>query len=330
MKKEISNKITYLTFILSLTIVWHHAYNVEVYNLTGLFANIEKILLFIFEGSVPVFLCLSAFLFYYNYDETKYLSKLKKRVFSLLIPYLIWNLIGYFYFQIISLIPIVSSNYGGHIETFSIIGMIKSMVSGDYNLVTWFLRSLIIYTVVFPLFYKLFKNKKISFVLVLVFLYISIVFTKYDSLAYSVYYVIGIVLGTHYKNRVIKNYDNKEKIISLFVLLILIVLNYLYRSRYISIISYSIFPIVIWILTDFLSTSNSPKWFMKVSFVIFVSHEMILEPIEKIIYLVLGSNEISAIIDFTFAPILTVIIIILICSIVRKNKIIWSLLSGNR
>lgn len=54
--------------------------------------------------SVPIFLLISGYLFFRegSYELTKelWISKLKKRIFSLLVPYLLWNFIGYIIYAI--------------------------------------------------------------------------------------------------------------------------------------------------------------------------------------------------------------------------------------
>lgn len=51
--------------------------------------------------SVPIFLIISGYLFFRegSYELTKelWISKFKKRIFSLLVPYLLWNFIVYIY-----------------------------------------------------------------------------------------------------------------------------------------------------------------------------------------------------------------------------------------
>lgn len=52
--------------------------------------------------SVPMFFIISGYLFFRNgvFDTSIYIAKLRSRVNTLLIPYLLWNLIGFIYFVI--------------------------------------------------------------------------------------------------------------------------------------------------------------------------------------------------------------------------------------
>lgn len=334
MNKLTSNKIAYVSFLMAFSIIVHHAYNVNVYNLTGFFAQFEDTILIICEASVSLFFIISAFLFYYNLDETNILRKCKSRIFSLIIPYLAWNLIGYLYYQILSLFPALSQHFGGTIETFSLIGMFKAMIIGNYNLVTWFLRSLIIYTFLLPWIYKIYKTKIGSLLLLLISIFLGHFFGEYsDTLAYLTYYCIGIIIAFHFKQFIYTRYNKKTTLTSL---LAIIVIQFIHRILNIPdrcalrIIIYSLYAILLWIVYDFLAIEKEPAWWVKISFISYVSHEMILEPIEKIIFLTLGNNLLGAIIDYIFAPIFTMTIIIFFSYILKNIPILWKILSGNR
>lgn len=90
--------------LLSLMIVIHHGFTRSVtfigsYYVAdyGKVTAIERYLYNLSECAVPVFYFLSAYLFYRTYDGTKemYYAKMKRRFWSLLVPYLVFNTIGY-------------------------------------------------------------------------------------------------------------------------------------------------------------------------------------------------------------------------------------------
>ena len=84
-----------------------------------------------------------------------------------------------------------------------------------------------------------------------------------------------------------------------------------------------------WVFFDVFAIETKPKQWMKYSFVMFVSHSMILEPIEKVILLLFGNNVIGAAIDYFVAPLLTTLIICFICLILEKINL-YKYLSGGR
>lgn len=92
-----------INFLLSLLIVFHHGFiSIVRYNGSfspfsyGLTVSIERYLYNISECAVPFFFFLSAYLFYRTYDGSwsQYLYKIKRRFWSLLIPYIIFGTIG--------------------------------------------------------------------------------------------------------------------------------------------------------------------------------------------------------------------------------------------
>lgn len=334
MNIETRNKITNVSFLLAIFIVWHHTYNVDVYHLTGILKWFEKYMMYVFDTAVSLFFMLSAFLFYYNVDENNILHKLKSRITSLIIPYLLWNLIGYIYFQLLAIFPVLRQYYGGGIEPFSINGMIKAMFTGDYNLVTWFLRNLIVYTFTFPVLYKVLKNKY-AYILVFAASFLLSYFyaSKSELIAYVTYYVIGIGFAYHGKKLFLRRYSKKERISALIIFMILIgIFTYFEISdtSIIRIVIYSICSYMMWIFLDFLANNKEAKWYEHTGFIFFVSHEMILEPVEKLFYLLLGDNVHGAILDYIFAPMITILIIIGVSYVLRKIPVLWSVLSGHR
>lgn len=319
MDLKTKNKITYVNFLLSSFIIFHHAYNVNVYDLSNtLLGTIEKYLLSAFEVAVPLFFIISGYLFFYNCDKTNIKNKLKKRFKSLIVPYLLWNLIGYFYFQIVNLFPFIRDNYFGVIENFSIIGMIKQCFIGDYNTVTWFLRALIIYTYITPIFYLLInKNKTLSYsVLIISFLLCFI--SKDEHIINYCYYFLGVFFAINYKDFFIKKHNIKSNMLIFLSLLFIFVYFDIIYTNILGRIIYGILSISLWFSLDFFKTLKQPKWFMYNTFFFYCGHEMILEPIEKIFYLLIGNNIFGATLDFVIAPILTIICLSLICYFLNK------------
>ena len=330
------NKITYLNFIMAFFIIWHHTYNVNVYDLQGGFLYwFEKFTVNAFDVSVSLFFALSGFLFYQNLSKDNLKKKLLSRIRSLVIPYIIWNILGFIYFQLLALFPALRQYYGGEIEPFSISVLLDAIINYKYNLVTWYLRTLIIYTFLMPILYPAFKNKNMAKVLFIISILISCygVTIQNDDLMNISFYFLGVICGIHYKDKVLCRYNNRIKISCLLIFILLMIVNfYLENSSYWNI--FYIFArllsiICMWVFFDIFAIEEKPKQWMKYSFVMFVSHSMILEPIEKVILLLLGNNVIGAAVDYFVAPLLTTLIICFICLILEKINL-YKYLSGGR
>ena len=103
-EKVFLSTLTPINFILSLLIVIHHSFTGSIDwrgnfspNSYGLTIAIERYLYNFSECAVPIFFFLSAYLFYRTFDGTwsSYVDKIKKRFWSLFVPYIIFSTIGY-------------------------------------------------------------------------------------------------------------------------------------------------------------------------------------------------------------------------------------------
>lgn len=134
------------------------------YDLMYFFSNI------IGRFSVPMFFLISGFLFFRRGTLThkQYVTKLHNRLYTLLIPYLVWNLIGFLYFAIkhypplcsvfqgVAEIPITLSNFLKAFWEFRFegVGESKSMPI-DFPL--WYIRDLMVVVLCSPILYKLIR-----------------------------------------------------------------------------------------------------------------------------------------------------------------------------
>ena len=108
--KEESNLISYIRFPLAaMVVLWHtpQFYHVPIsfsdnafVILSTLFSLFVGIVVYV---SVPAFFLMSGYLFFLNSSDweggaflNSYISKIKKRIFTLLIPYILWNSIAMF------------------------------------------------------------------------------------------------------------------------------------------------------------------------------------------------------------------------------------------
>lgn len=98
--KNLSSKISFMNFFFTICIVVHHL------NISGMYENClfaKRIINFISLTGYPAmtfFFFTSGFLFFYNLNNfNKYISKLISRIRTLVIPYILWNIITIFVFK---------------------------------------------------------------------------------------------------------------------------------------------------------------------------------------------------------------------------------------
>ena len=216
-------KKTIVSFVLSIFVFWIHISSFGQYLVNsdpGSYFGIEMFVsnLSVFftntfvRMAVPLFFVLSGAATFRNYDNKKYFSKLKTRVWSLLIPYLIWNTMGML-FEIVTSYTFVSKFFVAR-EKFviSFPNVLKAIFFHECNGPFWFICTLIVFVILSPLFDLLTKTKTSS-ILSLVGLvilaqfeipYFSTLINGTDTL---VYYMIGCVFGRHF----MKTFSAKPK-----------------------------------------------------------------------------------------------------------------------
>lgn len=126
----------------------------------------ERLMIFFSQdlsgGCVPAFYIISGFLFFSSkkhFDQASYIAKLKRRFRSLIIPYLLWNLIAsaIFLFKTIALgydgMGIVNN---GSVNFLRFLEGFWATADGyPFDFPMWFIRDLIIMIIVSPVFYIL-------------------------------------------------------------------------------------------------------------------------------------------------------------------------------
>lgn len=92
--------ITALRFPLALLVVFIHTYNTAWQSIDNeVFSTVATLCSRLLPAcAVPLFFCISGYLFFKGYERftlEDYANKLRRRAFTLLIPYLAWNLIAF-------------------------------------------------------------------------------------------------------------------------------------------------------------------------------------------------------------------------------------------
>ena len=191
--------VIFYSFILTVLVIWIHAVDPgkAVSGLPALTGGAGPFLQELLGSclgqiAVPGFFCLSAFLFFRNaerLDAAFYKNKWKKRVRTLVIPYLLWNLIYY-------LIYLAAGK-----TVFSIPVLMDAVFLHRYHPVFWYLKELILLTAAAPLTGLLVKNKKAALPM-LILAFLGAVF--YELLPVHLinedaffYYMTGAALALH-------------------------------------------------------------------------------------------------------------------------------------
>lgn len=317
---------------MSLLIVVRHSVGLDIYqqNITGVLYYIEVFTSHFTDVIVPMFFVISGYLFFQNFDYKKLKSKWQTRTESILVPFIIWNIIGFIFMWILFHIPQVRNSINKPMPDYNVTTwFLDVFIFTKYN-ITWFIRDLIVYIVISPLFYCVLKSRLYG--LLLLALTISTTYiTSNDIITYSIPWLLGAYAGIHFKEHCQKRYSRNVIIISSCTLLASFTVECMYfpNSENIFLLRLAQIPLI-WISTDTLAISTTPKWWMRLSFFIYCSHHMILESIEKVFLLLFGKNYLGALLDFILAPVITFVVIFVIAFVLRPIRPVWVTLCGGR
>lgn len=147
------------------------------------------------------FFVFSGYYFFFKLEEGSFsikwvLNQWKKRIKTLLIPYVIWNLILVLAIALKSVVLSATAwgNDGG-IDYLKETGPVLWFITGPLDFPLWFLRNLIIMTIAAPLLYLFIKRFKWISLALLTVLYISPIDLAIPSIISIYYFFIGCWLG---------------------------------------------------------------------------------------------------------------------------------------
>ena len=335
-----------LYFILSILVIFAHCNGYFFYVSDGI--EINKFVLFVsdylikylYKIAVPIFLFFSGLLFYRGINTfSDLVLKIKKRIFSVYIPYFAWNIISIVWSYVITLIPFIKNNIN-YRDMFvpTIDNIIKGIFFCEYNKHFWFMLALCIYIAVSPAIYLMFKNKKIASIgvitiLILYFLNIKLpIEIHMDSF---VYYIIGSYFGRFYYNEILTYFYNKnnKKKIYLYILFFIaseVMLYITNEDRLITLIvalaSYS-FLMIFNTINDESKHCNVYNFY----FMNYCMHFIVQPCVSKLIWIFLPHNSFFALFNVLGGTAITILIIYFISVIIKKYfKYIWIIISGEK
>lgn len=203
-------KIRWVSFALAISVIYIHAYNVEVYQLTESYGlgkilyRLEDWLNRMQTACVPAFFMISGYLFFRNYSWNKVWHKYKSRVKSLLIPYLLWCTLYFLFYFLITRIPVIATHMNMEKVPFSFLYYLQCLWDSAYT-VLWFIKSLILVIIGTPFYYAVMKKREtllgegISITLSIVLIVFSIVG---DSHVLNSWFLIGCFLAVRFSKQV--------------------------------------------------------------------------------------------------------------------------------
>lgn len=283
--KLFSRKVIVINFIYSVILLLHHA-DADVFfsNIvqTGSWADSVAHQINVWlerTDGIYYFMMLSAFLLYHDLSENNIRGKLKRRIKTLMIPWAVWNLIG--------LISYHDFDQG--------IGyLLRSYFTSRFCPQIIYVEVLIILLLFIPLFRRIFKMKYVrEAVLAAVYLviYWGVPYLRTADfwpsellrsdvtrvLVYVPIYCMGVYLGLNCAEFVIsEEYNNRHRVFSLVTALLVIIIPYIFQGGFIGYALGNLQFAGIWVILSKKHFTLEPKWWMQISFYMYVIHNFVL------------------------------------------------------
>ena len=331
-----------------------HCYNLDIKQ-QGIVLHFEKgynwyIQTFISGGltriAVPLFFLFSGYLFFLSFNRNSdFIIKIKKRFETLVIPYFFWVFFGAFFYFLLQSFPQSASFFTKKlIRNFDFSDWLEIIFINPIPYQLWFLRDLIVLTILSPMIYFLVKKMGAIFLIVVSFFW----FLNQDNYFFTsesiLFFSTGIYIVLQKRELTLKKANNTLTFLFLtgwiLFLILKTTLEFYNGSSIYSILSLKIailFGILaFWTLYDLLFWKNTQKLkgFNNVfdfSFFIYLFHEPVLTIIKKGLFFVLGKEEKNYLTVYFFSGFL-IIILSLLTGVILKKTVpkIYSFISGNR
>ena len=335
-----STKITVVQFILSILVVYQHTQ----YRYSGeVFGKIQRFLFYLIQAAVPMFFMISGYLFYRTFKPENTKEKLLTRVRTLVIPYFVWNVI-YTVFTVV----LYKLNFIKNTDIEFNWKILVQTINSDFSPL-WFLKYLIVFSLIAPAMYYLLKNKYIGGAVVASTIALNVVLitcgvikapldvnsNSFAMFNYQyVYYVVGAYFALHLKNVIEQPHRNKTTIgiCGVSVLCLLYWMPFFENSVLIGHTFRLFFVVFLWFAFDLLRDIEI-KPFLKTSFFIYCSHLMIVQCMQGVIKTafsrIFETGSIVYLLEWLAVPVMTVLIVLCGAQILRKyTPVVWKILTG--
>ena len=341
-----SKKITFLNVLLTFFIVVLHAKTPERWGLT-----LDMNYPFIYwtniftQIGVPTFFFISGLLFYRSCSFQVLERKLKSRVHSLLIPYLVWNALFVFLFFILAHVPFFHDkmNMGDVLNSPKEIAY--AIINSRYS-VLWFVNNLMIFSAFSSVVLLMLKNQKQAISILGCSILVALYSEGGDESVYKWFpmYFMGAMIGRFYMDKPDGTYFSVKDIIPrnlqgllagtlAFLFILLWVLSGIYTEKVIFWFRL-LAPLMVWILidlsfSDFIQNKFNVRPWMRYMFFIFCTHQFVLNIVQKMVVLTCPPTPLVLNLTFVLSAISVFVFLIYGAVCLSKYKF-YKYLSGGR
>lgn len=292
-EKRFHNQVTWLTFLFSVFVIWVHSYNIELFRggLSGAAwdaaAAVEQFAsVTIGQLAVPGFFMISSYLFFRNFTWKKLPGKWKSRFFSIVVPYIAWNLLYYLGYVTATRLPAVQHVVGKAPVLFSVREALKAVLSYSYAPIFWYLYQLIFLILLASLVYILVRDRRVG-VLYLAALLAAVHFrldTGHPNTDALFYFSFAAYAAVHTKEQAEAEEGIKRLPAGLVILLAGIFCSYQAGRPGADVLWTVLYrwltPVSFWILAGMIPLPEAKPW-MKQSIFIYAVHYILVRFVNK-------------------------------------------------
>ena len=285
MREKISKRIGLMSILMTIEIVLYHSGSPSSADaINSIDLKMNELLKYTIEILVPFamsyFFATTGYLLFSGLSLANYIDKIKRRFKTLLVPYVLW--------QLIIFCKLVLQKRGWTIGDFITKTFLLQMWPPDGPL--WYVYVVFLFSLFSPILLILFKNKRISWICI-----IMMIVGKYALISYGgetvkaiisygyinniLYYVPSYLIGCFYGYFLQKDAEADELRYIMYLLLVAIILNGTFGG-----IFYDMSVIVLPIMSMFLlPTDFLPRltWISKLLFLVYAIHEPIAVDFNK-------------------------------------------------
>ena len=336
MTQYLSNKLTVLYTVLIVMVVYIHSSYIEAnqYDIARFLQNLTG-------GGICriancLFFCISGYLFARNIHSINDIwPKLLKRTRTLLLPYLLWNIIFVLWYVVIENLPGISAFSNTHIievcANQSVGETLYSLFIAPAAFQLWFLRDLMVMLLFTPLLWWIARKQWI----------VALVLALASTFVYAwlIYFWLGIIIAV--KQWDIENYRRPKMAVFISALIYVGYAVYVAwggtSARVVEVFVNIVGLYLVWSLYDiaacgqYLADKGLWKYLCGYSFFIYCFHEPAFNVIKKLALAVCGTSEPVLIFFYYVNPWLMVLAAVAVAKILqRMTPNIYKILTGGR
>lgn len=275
---------------------------------------------------MPFFFMMSAYwLFRFDVHDSnamKYLNKkLKKKLKTICLPYLLWNTFGMIFYMTVTHIPFAANMMNnGTVIPITLSNVLKGVFLHKYYFTFWYLQDLIVLMAISPILLVLLKNKCTALTAIVVSA-VSVLW-NIDFVLINGTSLLFFIIGGYVVIYANDFFENKSE--KLWLYFGTFVLTCIFRYMNIPVIaelSYFTSPILLWKSFDVFFPSNfyekKVRWFITQSFFVYASHVIPVTIVGHLLTRV-SQTYLWVTVSYLITPWITLAIIYVISNILYK------------